>query len=42
MKLMAVKVLPLPVAIWMRALGLLAAKLFSRFCTALICAGHSW
>jgi hypothetical protein len=40
MKPMLVNVLPLPVAIWIRALGLLAARLFSRLVMALIWAGH--
>src|SRR5208337_2385969 len=40
MKLTAVKVLPLPVAIWMRARGRLSARDLSRFLIALICAGQ--
>jgi uncharacterized membrane protein YqaE (UPF0057 family) len=42
MKPMLVNVLLPPVAIWMRALGFLAARLFSRLVMAPICAGQSW
>src|SRR6266496_6832486 len=38
---MAVKVLPLPVAIWINARGLLVASDFSRFRIAMIWAGQS-
>src|SRR5450830_1866407 len=40
MKLMLVKVLPLPVAIWIRARGLLALSEASRLRMAIFCAGH--